>query len=184
MNARAIVLHLGLGRAAVTSTLTPPLAPPNGTPAIAVFQVIIEASDADLVDVDLGVEADPALVGAAGAVVLDPVAVEDVRLPVARLDRDLHRDLAVGLPEDLADVVGEPRLSQAWSKWCWTTSRSETFARAERGSPPSVDASRGLSAWPSVVSSRRYWRRLPLAHRRTATVGVPARHFLQSLEGP
>ena len=60
---------------------------------------------ADLVDVDLGVEAHAALVGAAGAVVLDPEAVEDVHLPVGELDRDLDRDLPVGLPEDLARVL-------------------------------------------------------------------------------
>ena len=55
---------------------------------------------AHLVDVDLGVEADPALVGAAGAVVLDPVAGVDVDLAVGELDRDLDGDLAVGGPED------------------------------------------------------------------------------------
>ena len=62
---------------------------------------------ADLVVVDLGVEAHPALVGAAGAVVLDPVAVEDVHLAVGELDRDLHRDLAIRLPEDLPRVLLE-----------------------------------------------------------------------------
>ena len=62
---------------------------------------------ADLVDVDLGMEADAALVGAAGAVVLDPVARVDVDLAVGELDRDLHGDLAVGRPEDDPQVVGE-----------------------------------------------------------------------------
>ena len=62
---------------------------------------------AHLVDVDLGVEADAALVGAAGAVVLDAVAGEDVDLAVGELDRDLDGDLAVGRPEDDPDVVGE-----------------------------------------------------------------------------
>ena len=65
---------------------------------------------ADLVDVDLGVEADAALVGAAGAVVLDPVAGEDVDLAVGELDRDLDGDLAVGGPEDDPEVVGEPEV--------------------------------------------------------------------------
>ena len=62
---------------------------------------------AHLVDVDLGVEADAALVGAAGAVVLDPVARVDVDLAVGLLDRDLDGDLAVRGPEDDAEVVGE-----------------------------------------------------------------------------
>ena len=62
---------------------------------------------ADLVDVDLGVVADAALVGAAGAVVLDAVAGEDVDLAVGALDGDLDGDLAVGGPEDDADVVGK-----------------------------------------------------------------------------
>ena len=62
---------------------------------------------ADLVDVDLGVEADAALVRAAGAVVLDAVAGVDVGLAVGELDRDLNGDLAVRGPEDDADVVGE-----------------------------------------------------------------------------
>ena len=62
---------------------------------------------ADLVDVDLGVEADAALVRAAGRVVLDPVALVDAGRAVDALDGDLHRDLAVRHPEDLADVVGE-----------------------------------------------------------------------------
>ena len=65
---------------------------------------------AHLVDVDLRVEADPALVGAAGAVVLDPVAGEDVRLAVRQLDRDLDGDLAIGGPEDDPEVVGEPEV--------------------------------------------------------------------------
>ena len=60
---------------------------------------------ADLVDVDLGVEADAALVRAPGAVVLDAVAGEDVDLAVGELDRDLHGDLAVRRPEDDAQVV-------------------------------------------------------------------------------
>ncbi|MFN8149639.1 MAG: hypothetical protein U0R24_00740 [Solirubrobacterales bacterium] len=59
-----------------------------------------------LVDVDLGVEADPALVRTTRAVVLDAVAVVDARRAVGGLDRDLDGDFAVGLPEDLADVVG------------------------------------------------------------------------------
>ena len=62
---------------------------------------------ADLVDVDLGVEADAALVGPAGAVVLDPVAGEDVDLAVGELDRDLDGDLAVRGPEHDPEVVGE-----------------------------------------------------------------------------
>ena len=60
---------------------------------------------ADLVDVDLGVEADAALVRAAGAVVLDPVAGEDVGLAVGELDGDLDRDLAVRGPEHDPQVV-------------------------------------------------------------------------------
>ena len=60
---------------------------------------------ADLVDVHLRVEPDAALVRAAGAVVLDPVAGEDVDLAVRALDRDLDRDLAVRGPEDDANVV-------------------------------------------------------------------------------
>ena len=65
--------------------------------------------------------------------------------PVGGLDRDLHGDLAVGLPEDLRGCRrGSSRLSQALSKWWWTTSRSEIFARAERGSAAvGLDAGRG-----------------------------------------
>ncbi len=62
---------------------------------------------ADLVDVDFGVVADAALVWAAGAVVLDAVAGEDVDLAVGALDGDLDGDLAVGGPEDDAHVVGK-----------------------------------------------------------------------------
>ena len=62
---------------------------------------------AHLVDVDLGVEADAALVGAPGAVVLDPIPGEDVDLAVGELHRDLHGDLAVRGPEHDPEVVGE-----------------------------------------------------------------------------
>jgi hypothetical protein len=65
---------------------------------------------ANLVDVDLGVEADAALIGAAGAVVLDPVAGVDMDLAVGQLHRDLDGDLAVGGPEDDANVVGEAQV--------------------------------------------------------------------------
>src|SRR4029453_6753606 len=57
--------------------------------------------------VDLGVEEGAALVWAAGAVVLDPVAGEGVDAPVGELHRDLDGDLAVGLPEDGAQIVGK-----------------------------------------------------------------------------
>ena len=87
--------------------LTPPLAPPNGIPTTAVFQVISEASAPHLVDVDLGMEPNAALVGAACAVVLDPVAGVDVDLAVGLLDRDLDGDLAIGSPEDDPEVIGE-----------------------------------------------------------------------------
>jgi hypothetical protein len=60
---------------------------------------------ADLIDVHLRVEADAAFVGAAGAVVLDPVAGVDVDLAVGLLDRDLNGDLAVGRPEHDAEVI-------------------------------------------------------------------------------
>jgi hypothetical protein len=53
------------------------------------------------------VEAHAALVRAAGAVVLDPVARVDVGLAVRELDRDLHGDLAVRRPEHNADVLAE-----------------------------------------------------------------------------
>ena len=62
---------------------------------------------AHLVDVDLGVEADAALVGAPGAVVLDPIPGEDVHLAVGELHRDLHGDLAVRGPEHDPEVVRE-----------------------------------------------------------------------------
>ena len=64
---------------------------------------------ADLVEVDLGVVADAALVRAPGAVVLDAVARVDVDLAVRELDRDLHLDLPVGGPEHDPQVVGEPQ---------------------------------------------------------------------------
>ena len=63
---------------------------------------------AHLVEVDLGVEADASLVGAARAVVLDAVAGEDVDLPVAELDGHLNLHLAVGRAEHRRDVVAEP----------------------------------------------------------------------------
>ena len=62
---------------------------------------------AHLVEVDLGVEADAALVGPARAVVLDAVAGEDVDLAVAEPDRDLNLDLAVGGAQHRGDVVGQ-----------------------------------------------------------------------------
>src|SRR4029453_16408868 len=62
---------------------------------------------ADLVDVDLGVIANAALVGTPRAVVLDPVPREGVDLAVRELHRDLDGDLAVRRPEDGADVVGK-----------------------------------------------------------------------------
>ena len=77
-------------------------------PTTAVFQVISDGQRADLVEVDLGVEADAALVRAARAVVLDAVAGEDVDLAVAEPDRDLDLDLAVGGAQDLPHVVGQP----------------------------------------------------------------------------
>jgi hypothetical protein len=48
-----------------------------------------------------------ALVGATGAVVLDPVPGEDVKLSVGELDRDLHAHLAIGAPEHGAEVIAE-----------------------------------------------------------------------------
>jgi hypothetical protein len=59
---------------------------------------------ADLVEVDLGVESQAALVRAARAVVLDAVARERVDAPVRQPDGDLHAELAVGAAQDLADV--------------------------------------------------------------------------------
>jgi hypothetical protein len=55
------------------------------------------------------VVADAALVRAAGAVVLDPEAREDVDLAVGEPDRNLDLDLAVGGAEDGLDVVGDPQ---------------------------------------------------------------------------
>ena len=57
---------------------------------------------AHLVEVDLGVVADAALVRSARAVVLDAEAGEDVDLARRRADRDLHLDLAVRGPHDRA----------------------------------------------------------------------------------
>ena len=62
---------------------------------------------ADLVEVDLRVEPDSALVGASRPVVLDPVAGEDVDLPVAEPDRDLDLDLPVGGLDYGREVVGD-----------------------------------------------------------------------------
>jgi len=61
---------------------------------------------ADLVEVDVLVVAHPPLVGAAGPVVLDPVAREDVELAARQADRDLDLDLATGRAEEGAN----PRL--------------------------------------------------------------------------
>ena len=71
------------GGSAPGRQLIPPLAPPNGIPAIAVFQVISVGERAHLVEVDLRVVADAALVRAARAVVLHAVAVETWILPSA-----------------------------------------------------------------------------------------------------
>ena len=62
---------------------------------------------AHLVEVDLGVVADAALVRPARAVVLDAEAGEDVDLPVGQRDRDLHLHLAVGGAHDGAQVVAQ-----------------------------------------------------------------------------
>ena len=60
-----------------------------------------------LVEVHLGVEADPALVGTARPVVLHAVAGEDVHLAVAEAHRHLDLDLAVGGPQHGGNVVGQ-----------------------------------------------------------------------------
>jgi hypothetical protein len=62
---------------------------------------------ADLVEIDIWVVADAALVGAAAAVVLDAVAGVDVDPSVGPAHRDLHLHLAVGGDHDGADVVVE-----------------------------------------------------------------------------
>src|SRR5205085_4616459 len=62
---------------------------------------------ADLVEIDLGVEADAALVRAAGAVVLDAEAPVDVDLPVLAPDRDLDLHLAVTALEHGGHVVAQ-----------------------------------------------------------------------------
>ena len=64
---------------------------------------------AGLVEVDLGVVADAALVRPARAVVLDAEAREDVQAPVGEPDRDLDLDLAVGRGQDVAHVVLDPQ---------------------------------------------------------------------------
>src|SRR5207244_10760214 len=58
-----------------------------------------------LVDVDLGVEAEAALVGAASAVVLHAVARVDLERAVVHPHRDLYRHLAVCRAHHLADLV-------------------------------------------------------------------------------
>ena len=63
---------------------------------------------ADLVEVDLRVEAHAALVRPARGVVLDAVAGVDVDPPVGLPDRDLDLHLAVVGPQDRAHVVLEP----------------------------------------------------------------------------
>ena len=80
----------------VGSTAMPPLAPPNGTSSSAVFHVISDARARTSSRSAVGVVADAALVRAAGAVVLHPVALGDDEVAVVEADRDLHRDLAVG----------------------------------------------------------------------------------------
>ena len=89
------------------STFTPPLAPPKGMLDDRRLPGHQLGERAHLVEVDLGVEADAALVGPARAVVLHAVAGEDVDLPVGELDRDLHLDLAVGGAQHGGDVVAQ-----------------------------------------------------------------------------
>ena len=56
--------------------MTPPLPPPSGMSTTEVFQVIQADKRADGVDGLVGMEADAALGGAAGVVVLDAEALE------------------------------------------------------------------------------------------------------------
>ena len=83
------------------------LGAPEGNPGHRGLPGHQRSQRADLVDIDLGVEADAALVGAPGAVVLDAIARVDVDLAVGELHRDLHGDLAVRRPEHDPQVVGE-----------------------------------------------------------------------------
>jgi hypothetical protein len=63
---------------------------------------------ANLVEVDLGVVADAALVRTARAVVLHAVAREDVDLAVSERHRHLHLNLAVRRTQHRGDVVPQP----------------------------------------------------------------------------
>ncbi len=87
---------------------TPPFAPPNGMAAIAVFQVIREASALTSSRSTSGWKRTPPLYGPARTVVLDAVAGVDVDLAVGAPDRDLDLHLAVGGPKHRGDVVRDP----------------------------------------------------------------------------
>src|SRR5690606_3024459 len=65
-----------------------------------------EAREAlELVVIDLGVEAQPALERAAAVVVLDPVAAEGADLPRVELDRDLDLHLPEGGGQQRLDAL-------------------------------------------------------------------------------
>ena len=116
-------------------------------------------------------EADAALVGAAGAVVLDAVARVDVDLAVGLLDRNLDGDLAVRGPEDDAEVVGELQAVgrevevMADDLEIGHLGALPRLARRSEPSPRRLHPRRPAGTCPGAHAPRRAGRRTRLGHR-------------------
>ena len=92
--------------------MMPPLPPPSGISATAHFQVIQVASARTVSMVSFAVEADAALIGAAGVVVLDAVALEDSQRAIVHADGDAEGIFAHRPAQDFGDARVE--LQAVW----------------------------------------------------------------------
>jgi hypothetical protein len=85
----------------------PPLAPAEGDVVQGALVRHPGAQRFYLVEGDLMVVSNAALVGTEDVVVLHPIALEQPVLAVVELDREVHDQLVLGLGEDLPQVPGQ-----------------------------------------------------------------------------
>ena len=88
--------------------MTPPFAPPNGTSATAVFQVMYIARARASSSVIDGWNRNPPFCGTAGDVVLHAKAGEDPEGTVVHLHREMHGQLALDLAQHGPQGVIKP----------------------------------------------------------------------------
>ena len=82
----------------------PPLPPPMGSVVRAVLEDLLEGEELEDAEVDRGVEAQAALVGADGAVHLDAEAAVDLDLAAVVLPRDAEHEDPLRLDDALQDL--------------------------------------------------------------------------------